>query len=258
MEPPSRGPNGEHKFSETIEQFYFHVDDAIKQAKATDRPFIYVQDSMDFLDSNDDREKFEKQKEAHRKGKEVAGTYGMSKAKKNSTSMRRVLLGLRDTGSILLIISQTRDNVGFGFEKKTRSGGRALRFYATVEIWTSLAGQITKMVRKKKRKIGNKILLKIKKNRVTGGLHEVLSAIYPSHGIDDIGCNVDFLLEESWWSKKGNKVDAKEFKKIAEKEALIAFLEAEPERSRKLAEIVGECWHEIEEASSVKRKPRYQ
>lgn len=164
IEPPGKDVEFEVPlFSSTIEEFYYHLDDALEQAKREQRPFIYVLDSMDGLSSAAEEEKFLQHKEAFKKGKTAAGSYGDGKAKKNSEGLRKALKGLRETGSILIILSQTRDNLGMGFETKTRSGGRALRFYATLEIWMSLCGKIKKNIRGKNRTIGVQAKIQIKK-----------------------------------------------------------------------------------------------
>jgi hypothetical protein len=128
VRPPAPGT-----YSSTVEEFYYHLDDAAK----TGKPFIYVLDSMDGLTSDAEEDKFDEKKKAARAGRDVAGSYSTSKPKLNSEGMRKAVKTLRETGSILIILSQTRDNLGFGLSKKTRSGGHSLRFYATIEIWTS-------------------------------------------------------------------------------------------------------------------------
>lgn len=247
----SPGAKGQH--SETIEDFYYHLDDAIK----TGKPFIYVLDSMDSLTSEDEDAKFSKVKEAARAGKESTGSYGDGKAKKNSAGIRRALRGLRKTGSILIVICQTRDNLGGGgpwAPKKTRSGGRALRFYATVELWTSKAGGITKTVNGKARKIGDTIKVKVEKNRITGKLHEIETAIYPSIGIDDVGSCVDYLVAEKWWKKKGQLIHAKEIGSTASRDKLIKLCET---KRKKLLRAVKSCWRKVQDTCQVERKRRY-
>ena len=255
IEPPSTDDDGLPVYSETIEEFYYHLDDRIK----TGRPFIYVLDSMDGLSSEAEGKKFGEQKKAHRGGKESKGSYGDGKAKKNSSGLRKALSGIRDTGSILIIIAQTRDILDaqmFG-PKKTRSGGHALKFYATAEIWTALGGQIKRQVRGRQRKIGDKIRIRLKKNRVTGKLHEVWAAIYPSYGVDDIGSNIDYLLAEKWWTKAGQTVKAKEFDLELQREKLVREIESSPKKVTRLQRIVGRCWKEIEDACALDREGRY-
>lgn len=257
VEPPAFSDDDEPVYSFMVEEFYYHLDDAIKEAKSENgKPFIYILDSMDSLSSEAEDDKFEEHKKAHEKGTQAAGSYGDGKAKKNSTGLRRVLNGLRDTGSILMIISQTRDNLGFGFEKKTRAGGHGLKFYATTEIWTSCAGEIKKTVRGQKRSIGVKALCKVKKNRITGERHEVGMEIYPSYGIDDIGSCVDYLIEEKWWHMKKQSIVAEEFDITATREKLIAHIESN-KLAKELQRIVGNCWLTIKEACDLKRTSKY-
>ncbi len=251
LEPPAKR-KGEPVFSDTVESFYYHLHKAMQQG-----PCFYVLDSMDALQTNDDIEKFEEKKKAWEEGKETSGSYGMSKAKINSTHIREALRLLRDTGSILIIISQTRDNVGFGFEKKTRAGGHALRFYATLEIWTSVTGKLHKTVRKKKRQLGITAEARVKKNRVSGKDRSVEIPIYHTYGIDDVGSCIDYLVSEGHWKKSGAKIDAADLELNGSREWLINQVE-EQGLEDELRDIVGDVWREIEEACSIQRKPRYE
>jgi len=249
---------GKPRYSRSVEDFYFNVSEALDSK----RPFIYVLDSQDALSSSYSEEKFESQKKAFETGREVAGSYGDGKAKYHSEHLRQVLSGLRCHDSILIVIGQTRDNLGFGFEKKTRSGGRALRFYANIEIWTSVSGKIQTMVRGKVRTIGVNVQAEVRKNRVTGKVgrdRAVSIPIYYGLGIDDVGSCVDFLMHEGHWKKVKDcrsVYRAREFGFKGTKEKIIKFIEAE-NKERKLRQIAFGVWKEIEDACAPKRKPRY-
>lgn len=252
LEPPALRKN-EPVFSQTIEEFYFHIDDALNEK----RPFIYVLDSMDGLDSKEDSEKFEAQKKAHRKGKDAAGSYGTGKAKVNSSYIRRVCARLRKNGSILIVISQTRDNLGFGFEKKTNAGGKALKFYACLEMWSSVAGHIKKNVKGKDRELGTFCQVRVKKNRVTGRDRTVVVPIYHSIGIDDLGSCVDYLVEEKHWAKKkGVGINAPELQIQGSRDKIIRHIEKKG-LEKDVRAIVSDVWDEIESGCVIKRKPRY-
>ena len=240
-------------YSSTIEEFYYHIDDALKG----DKPFIYILDSMDGLSSEAEKNKFDENKKAHRKGKENTGSFGDGKAKKNSSGIRQLLTPLRKTGSILIIINQTRDNFGFGFEKKTRSGGHALKFYACLEMWSSVKKKIVKMIRGKNRQLGVECKIQVKKNRITGKDRTVAVPIYHSLGFDDIGSCIDYLIDEEHWKVKDKKIAAKEFDFIGTKEKLARHIET-GEMEKDLKDIVGDVWIEIEEACEIKRKRRYE
>lgn len=263
MEPPAV-KKGLPVYSDTIESFYFHITDLLKEGK----PFIYVLDSQDSLTSSAAAGKFQKQKKAAEEGEEAAGSYGDGKAKYHSEHLRMVLAGLRRTGSILIIIGQTRDNLGMGFEPKTRSGGRALRFYANLEIWTSIAGKIKRMVRAKERTIGVRCLAEVKKNRVTGKVgkdRSVQIPIYYDLGIDDVGSCVDFLISEKHWPKL-KKDDGKETKDRYDatdllfkgtRNQIIAHIEEE-DLEAKVRTLTAKVWKEIEDECMPHRKRRYE
>jgi RecA/RadA recombinase len=257
-------------FSHTIEEFYYYLDDAIK----TGQPFIYVLDSMDALSSEYEGKKFdqhkkafvkkrkrgqqaEKDTDADQKEDKLTGSYGDGKAKKNSENIRKVLRGVRETGSILIVLSQTRDSFNMGpGERKTRAGGRSLRFYATVEVWSSVVGQISKTVRGTKRSIGVNVGLKVKKNRITGKTYKVETDIYPSYGIDDVGTCVDYLVEEKHWATEKQSIVAHDFEVTATREKLIRVIE-EQGLENQLRSLVGKVWREIEDSSKPQRKSRY-
>lgn len=253
--------DGEPNYSATVQEFYYHLDDAVEKAT----PFIYILDSMDCLGSDSDVKKFRKQKKASRKPakdeeKKVAGSYGDGKAKENSQGLRRVMPFLRRTGSILIIINQTRDNIPapgtITFEKKTRAGGRALTFYATFEMWLSVKGPIKKRVLGKEREIGITSRIQVKKNRVTGRNRRVDVVLNHSHGIDDVGSCVQWLLEEGHWKKGNSGINAVELGQKLDYEALVKYVE-ENNQEKKLQEVVSTVWDRIDEGCQVQRKSRY-
>jgi len=254
IEPPSYDGDGEAVFSDSIETFYYHVDTALKE----EQPFIYILDSMDSLTSEQETDKFEERKDAYQKGKDVTGSYGDGKAKINSANLRRLLTPLRKSGSILIVINQTRDNINkLSFAKKTRSGGWALKYYATIEIWTSPQGKIKKQIRGKKRSVGTQVQIDVKRTRVTGKDRRVSVPIFPSYGIDDVTSMIEFLIDEKHWKMSGQKIKAKEFKKKMTMKALVDYIEKKG-HERKLQKITEGVWNEIEEACEIKRKPRYK
>lgn len=253
VEPPAVDEEGEPLYSQSIEEFYYNVDDALDDG----RPFIYINDSMDGLTSDAENSKFEELKKAHRGGKQTTGSYGDGKAKKNSSNLRRVVSRLRNTGSILLIVCQTRDNIGSRYGGQTYSGGKALKFYATVEVWTAVTETLKKTVMDKVRDVGVLIQAQIKKNRITGRLSKVEFSIFPSYGIDDMGSCIDFLVEEKWWPITKQTITATGLGIKGTRDKLIDQIEkAGLEDSVRSA--VGECWARIQEESALKRKKRYE
>jgi RecA/RadA recombinase len=262
MEPPARKPNGTPVYSDTVESFYYNLEDAIKRGD----PFIYVLDSQDALDSAYQAKKFSAQKKASENGKEEKGSYGDGKAKYHSEHIRHALSGIRKTKSILIIIGQTRDNLGFGFEPKSRSGGKALRFYANLEIWTSVGKKIKKTVRSIPRTVGVYCLAEVRKNRITGKVGKDRSVTIPIHydfGIDDVGSCVDFLILNGHWPRVGKSAKGKRVYKVNERfegtrSEIIYYIE-QAGLEEKLRGAVATLWRTIEqECQLVDRKRRYE
>jgi len=260
LEPARVDADGDPQPSQTIEEFYFNLDDALDKAEKG-KPFIYVLDSMDALSSDYEGKKFDEAKNASRKGKDAKGSYGDGKAKMNSTYLRRAVARIRDTGSVLIVISQTRDNIDAGmFEpSKTRSGGHALKFYAAAEIWSSVGGKLKKTVHGKDRQIGIVARLAIKKNRITGKEWSVQVPLHWSTGIDDVGSMVDFLTDEKQWpvNKSGQIDGSGDFKGCSGyREQVIQYIE-ENDLEGDMRELVADVWGTVEDAYKVERKSRY-
>lgn len=251
---PARG------VSETVEDVYFNIDDAYLNWEKTGRPFIYIVDSMDGLTTKDDESHFQKTKTAKRAGTEAKGSYGATKAKFNSTSLRRLMTPLKKSGSILVIICQTRASFSM-FASETRSGGHSLKFYATLEIWLKRFKRLTKTFRGQKVPIGNISKMQVKKNRVKGKDRSVLVPIYDQFkggggGIDDVGACVDYLVKWKHWKKAGGKITAPEFDFVGTRDKLISAIDFD-DASEKLQTLVGVVWNDIENECAVARKPRY-
>jgi hypothetical protein len=216
---------------------------------------------MDCLDSKYAEEKFSEAVKAYRKDEKPKGDYGDNKAKINSRNLRRVISRLRETGSILIIVNQTRDNIGAGlFEsKKTRSGGHALTFYATVEIWSSIGGKLQRTVKGKKRQTGVEARVWIKKNRLTGRNRTVRVPILYSSGIDDVGSCVDYLIHEGHWKQtKQGIITATGLgpEKKLRRDKLLKDIEARG-MEEDLRYLTAQVWGDIEDACDSKRKQRY-
>lgn len=243
--------------SNTIEEFSDNLSKIIKRKK----PFVYVLDSFDSIGTESDTEHIESERKIRlgESNKKSSGNYGMAKPKLASQMLREDCGNLKRTKGALLIISQTRDNLTPGsFEKKTRSGGKALKFYATHEVWIILAGAINSS---SKRRIGSECTIKVTKNKVTGKRRSIALNIYDGYGIDDIGSMIDFMLDEKEWSGGGaSKIDTKGnlgLKESVTRAKLVEYIEDNNKESA-LRKVVADVWHDIEEALKPKRKHKYE
>lgn len=251
VEPPQKDGNN----SVTIEDLYYNLDDALDAG-----PCIYIVDSMDALDAEADQEKFEEKKKARREGKEAKGTYGTAKAKASSQGLRRIISKIRKTGSILIMIAQAKDMIGFGFQPKTRSGGKSLKFFADVELWLSVKETLRENVKGKNRAVGSLVNAKVEKNRLSGWKGVVEMPFYRATGIDNVGGMVHYLSsqESHWKKKKGGLIAAKELGVVKGEEDLISYIE-EKNLEPKVRKVCRAVWQNIESelAKKVTRKARY-
>lgn len=251
---PPMGTQDDPINSSVVQEFYSNL----RKLQKAKKKFIYVLDSMDALSSLEDEEKLDEQNDAMDKGKSTSGSYGTSKARHNSQNLRTVVNHLADTGSILIIISQTRQNIGFGsqFNPKTRSGGNSLRFFAHMEFWTSLKETFKKKVRGKDRKTGMLVQLEIKKNRIEGWEGKIEIVFHKKSGIDDVQTNIQYLVEESYWKETKGKIDAKEFNLNVGIEELVQHIQNN-NLEKELKKLVSNVWKEIDNATTVIRKKKY-
>ncbi len=238
------------------EEFYYQLDTRHKKGK----PYISVLDSMDSLWPVDDADRFEENKKLYEEGKDAKGSFGVIKPKTNSALLRVAANRLNKNGSILIIISQTRDTIGYNatFNPKSYSGGHALKFYSQLQIWVSSKGDIKKTVKGKERQLGIYSKLHVKKNHITGAKGAVDIPIYHNPGMmDDIGSCIEYLAEEGKWKETKGKVTAPEFEFEGSIEKLAQKIDSEG-LEKELRILVSETWDEIQDACRIQRKSRYE
>lgn len=166
----------------TVEQFAADFDDFLDKAKS---PGIYVLDSLDSL-SDDDEMKQEL----------GAATYGTKKAKLLSTMFRKMKGKIEKTQTLLIVVSQVRDNIGAMMgEKHKRSGGRALDFYASQVLWLANLGAKKRTVKKVERPDRVRIKAQVKKNKVGLPFRQCEFEFLFGYGIDDVKASIEWLDE---------------------------------------------------------------
>lgn len=242
--------------SETAEDFHFNVLDALEKG-----PCIYILDSADALTAEQDDDKIEEMREARLKGNDVTGSYRMAKPKAFSNLLPSIVGMLEESQSFLLIISQTRANIEPGtFEKRTRSGGKALKFYASHEIWLAVKKSIQQKVKgasDRNRNVGSEIVVKVSKNKLTGKGRTVEFSHRHGYGCDDIQSAIDFLVAEKggYMTKSGAKITWRETTYNTTNQLIDAIEDNNMEKL--LFQDVQKRWLEIEEELKPNRKPKY-
>ena len=157
---------------------------------------IYVVDSLDGLTSYEDDERAEERKKQFEEGKGAklkTGTYAMSKQKYLSKEFFPQLCDDIEKKNILvIIISQIRENIDpASFEKYSRSGGKAMDFYAHSVLW--LAG--AKKILRKDTSVGNVVKAKTTKSKTPRPFRECFFNFIYDYGLDDIGTSIDYLFD---------------------------------------------------------------
>ena len=168
---------------ETVEDFFEDVEKTIDRLK--DRPCLYIIDSLDALTSKAEQERAVGQ-----------ATYGQEKAKMMSEGFRKLVRKIERSRMLLIVVSQVRDKIGVTFgETKTRSGGKALDFYASQIMWLADMGKIKRTVGGVERVVGLKVRANIKKNKVGLAWRTADYPIIFGYGIDDIQAGLEWLLD---------------------------------------------------------------
>jgi recombination protein RecA len=236
------------KAPETVQELHYQLLDYLDG----EAPFVTVVDSLDGLSSKEELEKTEEEREAWKKSKDTTGTMAMSKQKYFKRMLRELKGKVAKTDSLIMVVSQTIDNVGAVFgPKKSRAGGNALKFFSSHELWLS----VMESEKAKGRVIGRKIRCKVSKNQITGKKREIAFWAFDNFGIDDIRTSIEFLLAEKVWARVGGWINAGEFGKLQVGELVRKIEEG---LVGKLNEVVQGTWDDIEASLELGRKPRYE
>jgi recombination protein RecA len=183
---------------ETVEDLFEDMTKVLARAKG---PELYICDSLDALS---DRSEMERSMDE--------GSYGTGKAKKMSELFRRLVRSLRDKKVTVIIVSQVRSAIGKSFGRATtRTGGRALDFYASQVLYLSQKGKIPQVIDGLTRTTGIKIRALVDKNKIGLAHRDVDFDIQFGFGVDDVWACLCYLkkvkqlgsLEAEWFAKGG-------------------------------------------------------
>lgn len=169
---------------DTVEDLFEDLEARVK-ALAKDKPLLYIVDSMDAITSKEE------------KGRRIGeGSFNLEKQKQLGQLFRRLIRELKKKRVLLLIISQVREKIGVMFgEKYTRTGGKALDFYASQIVWLSQLGTVKRVINKMERVTGVKIKANCKKNKVGFAYRSCEFSIRFGYGVDDFVANMNFLRD---------------------------------------------------------------
>ena len=135
---------------------------------------------------------------------EIEGEMGDShvglQARLMSQALRKITGALSNTGTTAIFINQLREKIGVFFgSPETTSGGKALKFYASVRldirrIETLKDGQDS---------VGNRVRVKVVKNKLAAPFRQAEFDILFGEGISRDGGLIDFGVEQDIVKKSG-------------------------------------------------------
>ncbi len=167
----------------TVEEWHSDLKKYLEELRG--KPGLYIIDSLDAISDEDEQ-----------KSDFGAASYGGKKPKLIGQLFRDLVDEIETSRCHMMIVSQIRDKIGVTFgETKTRSGGRALDFYASQIVWLVEIGKIKRTIDKIERVVGIDVRARVKKNKVGLPFREADYPILFGYGIDDMMANVAWLIE---------------------------------------------------------------
>ncbi len=181
---------------------------------------------------------------------EIEGDMGDShmglQARLMSQALRKITGNISKSGCTVIFINQLRQKIGITYgSPETTTGGTALKFYASVRLDIR---RIQTLKRANEGEYGNRVKVKVAKNKVAPPFRIAEFDIIFGKGISTVGCLVD-LAEESgvitrrgaWYSYEGDNL-------AQGRDNTVKYMEDNPEF---VAKVEKQVWEKLNAGTPV-------
>jgi hypothetical protein len=182
---------------------------------------------------------------------EAEASYATEKARFLSEYLPKLQTAFAASQSLLLLISQVRDSFQQGafVKKDTRSGGRAMKFYASVEVWLAV---IEKLGKDPKRPVGVLTRATVERSRITGKWRQAEFPILYAYGVDDTSSMLEFLKSVGKVKfTSGGPVFKADIPGVTDlglpRIEWVSAIEKDKEANKALRKYVAKVWHNLED-----------
>lgn len=160
-----------------------------------------------------------------------------------SQAMRKLTGTISKTKAIVIFVNQIRNKIGVMFgSPETTTGGNALKFYASVRLDI----RKTETLKRGEEAYGNRVKVKVVKNKVAPPFRQADFEILFEKGINQIGCLVDVALAYEIIDKSGTWFSYGDMKIGQGKENCYQFLESNPEIRKEIENKIKEKLNSLE------------
>lgn len=172
---------------------------------------------------------------------EIDGEMGDSKmglhARLMSQALRKMTATISKTKCCCIFINQLRDKIGVMFgSPETTTGGNALKFYSSIRLDI----RRIQAIKDGETNIGNRVRVKIVKNKVAPPFRQVEFDLLFGQGISKMGELVDIGVDAGIIKKSGSWFSYRETKLGQGREAVKQLLADNPELQEEIAEQIKE------------------
>ncbi len=180
---------------------------------------------------------------------EIEGEMGQShmglQARLMSQALRKLTSIISKSHTVVIFINQIRHKIGVMFgNPETTPGGNALKFYCSVRIEVRRAAQI----KKGDTIIGNRVKLKVVKNKVAAPFQTTEFDIMYNQGISKEGDLIDIAVEKGIISKSGHSHSYEEEKMGMGRENAKQYLRDNPKLFEKIKKDV---WDQVKQEQGI-------